>query len=266
MTKAPSQFPGITDLPDKFDVVIPAAKKDFTKLPFAVDLLYQNVPVKDVYIVSPEPVYKEEAAKLAEHDVIFLNDQDVLPIDLSIFQVRPAWVYAQLIKLQIMQNITETEWYLSVDGDLFALKPLPFVVHGKPGLFYARDKNKTILAYGKFTHRLLGFPWNKFSLMNDIALYNKAVIVAMIDHVGGHDAFISKTADICKASCLLADTQLYYSWAQREFPDLYDVRTVSNQCADMSGSYEYPPDKVEEAIANSISVGKVDTLSLHSWT
>ncbi len=255
---------GLAPLPEKFDAIIPISRKDFTKLPFAVDLLFEHVPIDTVFIVSPTPVDKEIAAQTAEHNVVFLDDQDILPVDPNRFQPRTGWVYLQWIKLQTLQNITNSDWFVTLDADLFVLKPLPFVVDGKPGVFYARDHEKTIGGYGCFTKEMLGFDWNEFSLMNDIALYNKDVIFTMIDHVGGHDAFIDKAAKICRQSCFPADAQLHYAWAQKMYPDLYDVRTVSNINKGLYWGYIFSPESIEKTIA----VGRrknVDTLSLHSW-
>jgi hypothetical protein len=255
---------GLTPIPEKFDAIIPVSQKDFTKLPFAVEQLFKNVPIDTVYIVSPTPVYEEEAAKASEYNVVFFDDQDILPIDANIFKPRTSWVYLQWIKLQTLQNITKSDWFITLDADLFVLKPLPFVVDGKPGVFYARDKDKIIGGYGNFTAKMLGFPWNEFSLMNDIALYNKDVIRAMIDHVGGHDAFIDRAAEICEQSCFPSDAQLHYAWIQKEYPDLYELRTVSNGWRGMYWSYEFSTEDVRKTIALGYS-GGVDTFSLHSW-
>lgn len=250
------------DIPEKFDVVLPAAKKDFAKLPFAVGMLYEHVNAGTTYIVSPEPVYTKEADELAEYDVVFLNEQDVLPIDPGIFKPRTTWVYLQLLKLQILQNITTTSWYIAMDADLFIRKPLPFVVGGRPGLFYGRDRERKIATYGRFTEAMLGYPWNEFSLMNDIALYNNDIIRAMVEHVGGHDIFVDRVAEICESGSYPADAQLYYAWVQEQYPGLYDVRTVSNTCKGMYWDYEFSAEQVRKTIELEDAS---DTLSLHSW-
>lgn len=254
-----------TTIPEKFDAIVPVSQKDFTKLPLVVEHLFKNAPVGTVYIVSPTPVYEEEAKLVSGYNAVFLDDQDVLPIDPNIFQPRTNWVYQQWIKLQILRGITNTDWFIVLDADLFVLRPLPFVANGKPGMFYARDKDKTIKGYGKFTYQMLGIDWNKFSLMNDIALYNKDVIKSMIRHVGGHEAFISRAAEICSPSCYPAEAQLYYAWVQQEYPDLYDVRTVTNELGGMYWGYEFNATEIKKALEKARENG-VDTLSLHSWS
>ena len=177
------------------DAVIPVSRKDFIKLPFVIDALCRNQSIGTVYVISPEPIDGPASDILrGRHGITALLDSDVLPFSKNIFRHRPGWVYQQFIKL--LQNVTDTDWYLSVDADLFVLKPLPFFANGKANLFYARDWQKIIAPYGRFTEGMLGIQWNEFSLMNDIALYNKDVVRSMTDYAGGYDNFVSRAASL----------------------------------------------------------------------
>jgi hypothetical protein len=247
----------------KVDAIMPVARKDFCKLFASAQLLIKNVGIDTLYIVSPEPVDKSIVDELSVNDnIVYLEDRHVLPFDASVFTHRSSWVYQQFIKL--LQDVTESDWYISVDADLFVLKPLPFFGGGKPSLFFARDYKKIVPAYGRFTSGLLGIEWNEFSLMNDIALYNKGIVRDMVGHVGGYEEFVNRSIEICGKRCFPAEAQLYYAWVVSRQINQYAVLHITNGWRGMYGSYRFSRNDIEKTIALGVASG-VDTFSIHTW-
>jgi hypothetical protein len=240
------------------DLLIPAAPKDYHKLPFVMDLARQHLDVDEIHVVAPTELELDGA-------IVHL-DADVLPYDREQMRFRPDWIFQQFVKL--FQDVTASDWYLVLDADIFVVKRLPlWNKDGKPVLYLGRDQNHP--PYFTFNQKMLGFgKVYDWSFLSECTLYSKALVRDMLAHCGlTRDEFWRKSAEIIGQGCCMADSELYGSYVKRCQPDVYEIRKLT---AKLGGRYKSQPQWTDEEIRQEIAKVKrespeVDIFSMHSW-
>lgn len=254
----------MTIFPD-VEAVIPVIEKDLNKLPYVINRLYKHIRyLTYVHVVTPDPgAIKDNLGRgVAVH-----ADQDVFPFDASKFKFRPNWVYQQFIKL--FQDVTDTRWFISCDADLFVNRDLPlFGPTGKPRLFRSRDPNQRIGQYAKFNAWALGDDYKplNFAIMNDIALYNRGVIDALLSYLRtDRITFADRASGVIANSIFPAEAELYGNWvnsSKENYPFDYEFLNITNGWCGMYGDYSYTKEEVERILSEHPTA---DTVSIHTW-
>jgi hypothetical protein len=240
------------------DCVIPAAPKDYNKLPYVIDGLRQHVQVETIHVVSPSPTGYDYPG------VVWHRDSEVLPYDRSELTFRPNWTFQQLLKL--FQNVTEHDWYLVTDADIVVNKPLPLWDHGKPILYLGRDQNHS--AYFEFNKQLLGFGRvYDHSFLSECTLYSKELVRDMLSFCGlDLDGFWRKLVEIEHIGCCPAESELYGSYVVHERPGLYEIWGVRSHLGGKYGSHVWTQQEIEDQIKEARELNPhAHLISLHSW-
>lgn len=239
------------------DVVIPAAPKDYNKLPYVIEAVREYVKAETVHVFAPYPVGLTWA-----EDVILHYDEDVLPYDRRELPYRPNWTFQQMLKL--FQDVTKHDWYLVLDADIVVNCPLPlWTGDGKPILYLGRDQNHG--PYFTFNERLLGFgKVYDHSFLSECTLYNKGLVRDMLTFCGlGQDGFWQKLVEIVDVGCCLAESELYGSYVTHECPDLYDIQHIKSRLGGKYGAHIWTDEEIQKELREA---GEEDCLiSLHSW-
>ena len=242
------------------DMIIPAAPKDYNKLPYVIGAACQFIEIETIHVIVPNT----NDIGYSWDNVIFHNDDEILPYDRSRLQWRPNWVFQQLLKM--FQEVTQHDWFLVMDADIFAARPIPlWTEKGKPILYLGRDQRHG--PYFSFNERILGFgkvhPW---SFLSECTLYNKGLVREMLAHCGlTRDEFWERLLEITTVVCCPADAELYGSYVTHEHPDLYEIRHLN---ATLGGRYGglWSDEEIEAELKRvQASCGGVHLISLHSW-
>lgn len=241
------------------DCLIPAAPKDYSKLPYVVGGVREHVPeVETVHIVSPSPTGFEAEG------VISHRDHEVLPYDRDELPYRPNWTMQQMIKL--FQDVTEHDWYLVVDADIVIDKRLPmWNEDGDPILYLARDQNHG--AYFEFNQRVLGFGRvYDHSFLSECTFYNKGLVREMLDYAGldldGFWELLKETG----VGFHPAESELYGSYVYHEHPDLYDIRQIKSRLGGKYNCHIWGDKEIRRYLEDAReSDPDAYLISIHSW-
>ena len=241
------------------DCIIPAAPKDYNKLPYVVEAIRAHVQVETIHIVSPSPTGYDWP------DVVEHRDSQVLPFDRSELPYRPNWTYQQLIKL--FQDVTGQDWYLVLDADIVVNKPLPlWAENGKPILYLGRDQNHG--PYFEFNRKILGFgKVYDHSFLSECTLYSKRLVADMLAYCGlTLDGFWHKLIEIVSVGCCPAESELYGSYVYHEHPNLYDIQRIKSRLGGKYGSHVWTDEEIRKQLQEARRKDP-DThlISLHSW-
>lgn len=242
------------------DMVIPAAPKDYNKLPYVISAVRELIKVETIHVIAPSP----SDIGHSWNNVILHSDDEILPYDRSRLNWRPNWVFQQLLKM--FQEVTRHDWFLVMDADIFAARPIPlWSKKGKPILYLGRDQrhgpyftfNRYMLGYGKV------HPW---SFLSECTLYNKRLIREMLTFCNlTRDQFWERLLEITNVLCCPADAELYGSYVTHEHPGLYEIRHLN---ATLGGRYGglWSDKEIEDELKRvRSSCGGVHLISLHSW-
>lgn len=243
----------------EIDLFIPGAPKDYTKIPYILKSVQQNVPdIKRAFVVTPDKIELGDVG----FPVISLRDNEVLDINPEMFSYRPKWVYQQFLKL--FQDVTD-DWYMVIDADRFFNRRV--ILWDKKPIMLFLNYDQYHDPYFVFNQRMLGFGKTyKHSFLSECTLYSKSLIQEML-HDCGHDTaheFIEAASSIIDGGCYPAESELYGSWVYRNKQDVYEYKTIKAVFGGKYGSKEYSESEIESAIAD-YRFKDVDVFSLHSW-
>jgi hypothetical protein len=246
------------------DLLIPAAPKDYVKIPHIIAAASRNVPeIERVCLVTPERLDYVEIGGLR---VNCFTDADILPgwYDRSTVGWRPNWISQQFIKLT--QRVTDTEYWLTIDADTFFNRRVEvFTQDGKPILYTGADQ--LYEPYFSFNQELLriGRSRNE-SFISECTLYSRKVVNDMLNYLGGRGEFIRKSIEIINTSKgHPAESEIYAAFVLKYYPDLYEIRRLATFINGRYGEGEYSENDVIKKIVE-YAEGPFQTFSLHSWS
>lgn len=243
------------------DLVIPAAPKDYNKLPFVIDAVRKYVEVETIHVIVPQPL----ALEWEREGVTIHADAHVLPYNRFQLNYRPNWIFQQMLK--VFQDVTENDWFLVMDADIFPNRKIPlWNDDGKPILYLGRDQ--FCGPYFTFNEEMLGFgKVHDWSFLSEFTLYSKTLVREMLNHCGlTLDQFWSKTVEITALGCRMADSELYGSWVFCERQNVYEIRKLEARLGGRYQSYIFSDDEIKAELKKVHSkYPNVDITSMHSW-
>lgn len=241
------------------DLVIPAAPKDYGKLKYVIPLVRKFIDVETIHIITPEPV------TLPDVDAVYHGDDDVLPYDRTRLGYRPDWIFQQLLK--IFQDVTENDWFLVVDADVFVCRHIPlWTTQGNPILNLGR--NQQCAPYFNFNEQLLGFgreyPW---SFLSECTLYNKQMVRDMLQFCAlTMDEFWEVVVDITSPECHMGDAEFYGSYIVHEHPERYELRNLHATFRGRHSPHVWTNGEIHSEIADiQKHFPSAHLIALHSW-
>jgi len=237
------------------DAVVPAAPKDYSKIPYVVRGILDNVDVERAYVVSPTEI------DFSHPRVECCLDADVLPYDRKELQYRPNWLYQQLIKL--FQDVTANDWYIVIDADIIVNKPLPlWTDEGKPILYLANDQFHG--AYFEFNKQVFGFgKVHEHSFLSECTLYNKGLVRGMLRYAGLTLDGFWELMRVANHGCKPAESELYGSFVVREYPNIYEIRHIISWLGGKYQAQTWTADEIEDRI--HAAPDNAHLVSMHSW-
>lgn len=280
-----------------YEVVIPAAEKDFNKLPYLfASLHYLNPQPLRVRVIYSGPKRNWVMGPVNGNwsDYYAHQEQDVLNLDPTAAKLfrRPQWIYQQFLKL--FQNITKTDDYLILDSDIILNKKIDLLdAEGKPKLFLANDQNHK--PYFRYSNDMFGFGREyDHSFITEIMLMKKAVNNVLITehyyHMSKQDLpnkeyyqekylflnFNANSTDRMEAIKYLyeltcmgatdnwipADYEIYGNFVHKEFPKLYSKEKIKTS---MRGKYNSWTNEELEAYIEEMKGADYDTFTAHTW-
>jgi hypothetical protein len=161
---------------DVIDVIMPTTRKDWPSLPHAIVAARKKLRhrIRRFYVIGPESP-KEDHSLFAD-DIIFLNEENVAPIEKSNIFYRPkgvnraGWLFQQLIKLSC-DEICEAEYVLALDADTILTHSQRLVKGGATVFNISEERHEP---YHRIIRRLLpGMPVADFSFVSHHMLFKK---------------------------------------------------------------------------------------------
>jgi hypothetical protein len=262
-----------------YEVVIPAAPKDFNKLPYVINSLrYLNPQPRGFHVIAPW----RQLGDIPWRDFNYLarihHDKDVLPglnPEAAHNFRRPQWVFQQFVKL--FNNVTNTDRYLIVDSDLIVNRQVDlFNEQGKPIFFLGVDQNHS--PYFRCSKETFGFGREyPFSFISEIMMFDKRLIPRLLDEFrwkhGTFDSFTGMAegitelyAFVTQRACedwIPADYEIYGNFVEKYFPDLYVKKHIkTNLKGKMQQNWS---DEELRAYINDMKDKDYDFFTAHTW-
>ena len=242
----------------KYDLLIPAAPKDYSKVPFVVESARQhlNPQPENIFVVSPTPL---EIA-----GVTWKDEQEVMPLDpLAATMVpRPRWIYQQFIKLFL--DVTPNDKYLIVDSDLIFNKDIElFTEDGKTKFFLGKDQN--YLQYFFFMELVLSFGREyDHSFISELMMFDKKICNHLLEELGMDvEGFYKCCCNKVDGSrYLIADYEIYGQFAWKYHQDEHKLVRFKTH---LEGGYSsYTAEKIQSTI-DSMKNSDYDVFTIHTW-
>lgn len=244
------------------DLFIPAAPKDYIKLPFVLDSVDRYLPdITAAHIVTPTEITLPREYRFP---VMFHRDQDVLDFDYTRFKFRPTWIYQQFLKL--FQQVTG-EWYLVMDADRFINTPQQLFDDGTP-IMFLRDRDENHTPYFEYNKKMIGVgKVYDHSFLSECTLYSRSVVEAMLLECDFTiDDWLVESANIITHDCCIADAELYGSFVYSRQPDLYRFNILRDyMIGKYAGQGEWTTEEIVAYVERMASRDDVDFFTAHSW-
>ena len=188
-------------------------------------------------------------------------------IDPFKWRFRPNWIYQQMLKL--FQDVTETNFYLTVDCDSILVRDLRFFNdHGQPVWYKGWDQNES--PYYNFNSKMIGIQKVvDHTFLADMNFMNKTVVKYMLD-INGMSVvdFINKSFNIVDMICHPSEADLYGQFAATYFPDMYEVREMkqfnNGKHNDNPNAIIWDSEEISDTI-NKNECGDYDVIQFHTW-
>jgi hypothetical protein len=245
----------------QYDLVIPAAPKDFNKIEFCITsaIKYLNPQPKNIFIIAPVQSHHEDFNGIP---ILVMDEQEVLPLNprACTKYYRSEWIYAQFIKM--FQNATPEEDYLIVDADLvFNRQFNVFGINGKRQLFLGIDQCHK--PYFDFMEKFLGFGREyPYSFISEIMLFNKSVSRHIAEICGGVASFYNLCAHNVCTELLTADYEIYGNYVIKNYPYLYDIVKIKTN---LEGKYGNWNNEEIVELQQKMLNKDYDVFTYHSW-
>lgn len=283
-----------------YEVVIPAAAKDYNKVPYLLSTLHYLSPVpKAVHIIHDggfviEPNNRKFPISIAPSKVFSHHEKDVLDLDEKLAKHfrRPQWIYQQFLKL--FQQVTKTDYYLIVDSDLMFNRDIRLFSDGnRPKFFLGNDQNHP--PYFKYSQDMFGFGReHDYSFISEIMLMKKSVNHALLSEFHFHqqktltdpkqkrhhqeryvtlnldeNALDESILELYELTCqgatdgwIPADYELYGNFVHKVFPEKYVMEHIKTS---MRGLYSPWSNEQLESYIEEMKGTDYDTFTAHTW-
>ena len=241
---------------DNVDMVIPAAPKDYNKLPYVIDAVREHLDIEQIHIIVSDFTPMQPRTGVFYH-----QDEHVLPYDRTLIKHRPNWIFQMLLKM--LQDVTRSDWFLVIDADIIINRRIN--LWNKDGIpILNLGRNQYCKPYFEFNKQILGYgrvlDW---SFLSECTLYNKSLVKEMIPDM---DSFWDKLVRITSKECHLGDAEMYGSFIMHEYPGLYELQHLNVMYRGKHDKHIWTDKEIRSAL-QSIRSSHSDAhlISLHSW-
>lgn len=203
-----------------YDIFIPCAEKDQKHLGLVISQIYECLDFNQIFVCSPNKL-----TYLSDSKVNYLLDSDVFDYDRSKITFRPNWTYQQILKMFFSYGTQD--YFLSVDSDVFFLKPMKWFSEDKPIWRYGEDQLHLPYflcnMYFLKLHRTLSHTG-----IGDIGFFNKNICKEILEYcnVKSPSEFLDLFSTKITATCQFSEFETYANYVNQFHPDLYKFEQV----------------------------------------
>lgn len=268
-----------------YEVVIPAAEKDFNKVPYLVKSIEEHLYPQPLKI---NVIYQDHAdvgpLMNVEHPQYFIyNERSVLNFDPNLAKhfARPPWIYQQFIKL--FQEVTETNYYLVIDADLILNKRIElFDSEEKPFFFLGIDQNHK--PYFDYMEYMFGFGREyNHSFISELMMFRKDVTSTLTTYFKlyqsishqllnpnrfyTHSELVNElyliTCRWANNNWIPADYEIYGNFVEKIDRRMYNKRHIKTN---LKGKYAvWTNSEIEQYIKEMKELDQHEIFTLHTW-
>lgn len=242
-----------------YDLLILCHPKDYVKLNYCIDscVRFLNPLPENIYVVSPDHMQGVALGK----KIIHVFDDHAIPVTKSDLNYRRSnWIWKMMVNM--FQNFTKNEYYLTVDCDLFFNKKHDLFENDKP-VFFISDREQHHKPYFDFMEKWNGLTrQTDYTFINDFMMLNKSVCREILPDV---KEFLNFCNNNLSEDCLMADYEMYGNHVEKYHKDMYISKSSKTK---MLGRYANQPWSEQEIIEcrNFMQDKDYDLFTIHSWT
>lgn len=250
----------------KIDVFLPIAPKDLFRSRLVIKYLLRNVSdIATIHICTPTPILP--IFETGEYDIRYHLDREILPyVTPQKWKFRPNWILQQFLKL--FQNVTKTEYYMTIDCDAIITNRLELFEENRPIWYYGYDQCEP--QYFEFNKKMFNLDRKAtHTYIGDIGFFNKNIIQHLVNYVNlTPQQIIEKSYDIISHNCHLSEFELYGNFVEMFYPGLYKPKRLKYLSTGKLQSDPYDTNWSLDEILQLIQRGsseKYDIVNMHSW-
>lgn len=253
----------MTSLHEPVEAFIPAAPKDYIKLPHVLRSIEAHLPdVSAAHVVTPQRLDWSNGYRFP---VAYYADSEILDFDWNLFRYRPTWIRQQFIKL--FQQVTASDWFIVIDADRFFNHALPLFENIHPIMYLSsRDQNHDV--YFEYSRKMLGIGREyPHSFLSECTLYRQSLIEEMLGAAQmTRQQWLEKSAQIIDATCHIGDAELYGNYVYAKHPDLYRFQVIPDEMRGLyPGEGVWTDEEICKYIVEMSKRDDIDMFSAHSW-
>lgn len=229
----------------KFNVIIPAAYKDFEFLQKTIKYVSLNIKPQKIFLIIDTRLIKFLPKKVKSNTLVKVLDENGLLENLSFDCVkntlvnhgapakRTGWFLQQFIKLGFaLSKYCDTDYYLSWDADTFPLRNIEFFTSdGKPIFTKKKEHNQ---AYFDTLSKILELgEYADFSYIAEHMMFNKYVMTEMLGDIEKSpiygDSWYEKIINATDSTNVnsFSEFETYGNFCLNHYPNIYATQVLN---------------------------------------
>lgn len=230
----------------KFNVIIPAAYKDFEFLQKTIKYVSLNIKPQKIFLIIDTRLIKFLPKKVKSNTLVKVLDENGLLENLSFDCVkntlvnhgapakRTGWFLQQFIKLGFaLSEYCDTDYYLSWDADTLPLRNIEFFTsNGKPIFTKKKEHNQ---AYFDTLSKILELgEYADFSYIAEHMMFNKNVMTEMLGDIEKSpiygDSWYEKIINATDSTNVnsFSEFETYGNFCLNHYPNMYATQVLNN--------------------------------------
>ncbi len=229
----------------KFNVIIPAAYKDFEFLQKTIKYVSLNIKPQKIFLIIDTRLIKFLPKKVKSNTLVKVLDENGLLENLSFDCVkntlvnhgapakRTGWFLQQFIKLGFaLSEYCDTDYYLSWDADTLPLRNIEFFTsNGKPIFTKKKEHNQ---AYFDTLSKILELgEYADFSYIAEHMMFNKNVMTKMLGDIEKSpiygDSWYEKIINATDSTNVnsFSEFETYGNFCLNHYPNMYATQVLN---------------------------------------
>ena len=230
---------------EKFNVIIPAAYKDFAFLQKTINYVAMNIKPQKIFVVIDKRLVSYLPKEVINDALVEILDENNLIKNVSYKSIRtlivkhglPAkrtgWFLQQFIKLGFsFSTYCNTEYYLSWDADTLPLRHIDFFTqNGKPMFTKKMEHNQ---AYFDTLEKILPLKeYADYSFIAEHMMFRKNVVVEMLNEIEHSSvdgaAWYEKIINATNSESVnsFSEFETYGNYCFNHYPGMYAIQVLN---------------------------------------
>lgn len=230
---------------EKFNVIIPAAYKDFAFLQKTISYVAKNIQPQKIYVIIDTRLISYMPKVIINNTLVEILDENKLVDSISFEGVkkllvkhglpakRTGWFLQQFIKLGFaLSEYCDTDYYLSWDADTLPLRNIEFFTSdGKPIFTKKKEHNQ---AYFDTLSKILELgEYADFSYIAEHMMFNKNVMTEMLGDIEKSpiygDSWYEKIINATDSTNVnsFSEFETYGNFCLNHYPNMYATQVLN---------------------------------------